>query len=71
MAKGRSKTIASNFRLPDSSYDHFDPPWQPQAIPTQECWTANSVSTLWTGSGTHHLIIDRQNQLVDFTGTET
>lgn len=60
--------IAPQFRLPDQSYDRFDPPWQPPAISTQECWTANEVSNSWTGSGTHYLIIDRQNKLIYFSG---
>jgi len=60
--------ISSDFRLPDPSYERFDPPWQPQTISTQECWTANPVSNSWTSSGTHYLIIDRQNKLIHFAG---
>lgn len=60
--------IASNFRLPDPSYDRFDPPWQPQTIPANQCWTATSVSNSWTGSGTHHLLIDQQTKWIYFTG---
>lgn len=60
--------IASNFRLPDQSYDRFDPPWQPQAISTNQCWTAHSISNSWTSSGTHYLLIDRKNKLIHFAG---
>lgn len=61
--------ITSNFRLPDPSYDRFDPPWQPQVSSKNECWTANPVSNSWTGFGTHYLLIDRQNNQIYFTGT--
>lgn len=60
--------IESNLQLPDPSYDRFDPPWQPQAISTNQCWTANSVSNAWTGSGTHHLLIDQKAKWIYFAG---
>ncbi|WP_299492058.1 hypothetical protein [Acaryochloris sp. IP29b_bin.137] len=60
--------ISSDFRLPDPSYDRFDPPWQPQAISSNQCWTANSVSNPWTGSGTHHVLIDQQAKWIYFAG---
>lgn len=61
--------ISSDFRLPDPSYNRFDPPWQPPASSTNECWTTNSVSNSWTGFGTHYLLIDRENKLIYFSGT--
>lgn len=60
--------IASDFRLPNQSYDSFNPPWQPQTMSTKECWIVNQVSNAWTSSGTHHLIIDRSQNLIYFTG---
>lgn len=60
--------ISLKFRLPDQTYHRFDPPWRPQNVATKECYAANEVTNSWTGSGTHHLIIDRQQKLVYFTG---
>jgi hypothetical protein len=61
------QSISYRFVLPPA-YDRFEPPWNPEAIPTKECYEMENVKNGWTPQGTHCLVIDRSSGTVYFCG---
>lgn len=58
--------IEDEFDLPPG-YDRFDPPWAPGSIYDKDCYI-DEVENSWTSSGTHWLVVDRENGTVYFRG---
>ncbi len=58
--------IEDEFDLP-LGYDRFDPPWAPGSIYDKDCYI-DEVENSWTHSGTHWLVVDREDGTVYFRG---
>ncbi len=62
--------ISVYIELAGEVQDKFEPLWAPESLPNKKCYI-KTVENDWTGSGTHHLVIDRDKGIVYFYGIGT